>query len=153
MRFAPCALPGGAMNERINFGSGGKWEGPVGYSRVVRVGPQFFVAGTTATAADGRIVGVGDAYAQTRAALANIEAALVRAGARLSDVVRTRIYVTDIARWEEIGRAHGEVFGSIRPVTSMVEVARLIDPAMLVEIEADALMADEQPGGGSRGAD
>lgn len=141
------------MNERVNFCSGGPWEGPVGYSRVVRVGPQLFVAGTTATAADGRIVGVGDAYAQTRTALANIETALVRAGARLSDVVRTRIYVTDISRWEEIGRAHGEVFGSIRPVTSMVEVARLIDPAMLVEIEADALMADEQPGGGSRGAD
>lgn len=141
------------MKERINFSSGGQWEGPVGYSRLVRVGPHVFVAGTTATAADGRIVGIGDAYAQTRAALANIETALVRAGAGFVDVVRTRIYVTDISRWEEIGRAHGEVFGSIRPVTSMVEVARLIDPAMLVEIEADALMADDEPDAASRVSD
>jgi enamine deaminase RidA (YjgF/YER057c/UK114 family) len=153
VRFATFTLPGGAMKERINFSSGGQWEGPVGYSRLVRVGPHVFVAGTTATAADGRIVGIGDAYAQTRAALANIETALVRAGAGFVDVVRTRIYVTDISRWEEIGRAHGEVFGSIRPVTSMVEVARLIDPAMLVEIEADALMADDEPDAASRVSD
>jgi enamine deaminase RidA (YjgF/YER057c/UK114 family) len=135
------------MNGRINFGSGQLWESRVGYSRVVRVDRHLYVAGTTATGTDGSIVGGGDPYLQTRQALANIAAALERAGARLADVVRTRIYVTDISRWEEIGRAHGEVFGSIRPVTSMVEVARLIDPAMLVEIEADALIVNEEPAG------
>jgi enamine deaminase RidA (YjgF/YER057c/UK114 family) len=140
------------MNGRINFGSGALWESRVGYSRVVRVDRHLYVAGTTATGTDGSIVGGEDPYLQTRQALANIAAALERAGAGLSDVVRTRIYVTDISRWEEIGRAHGEVFGSIRPVTSMVEVARLIDPAMLVEIEADALIVNEEPAGELRRA-
>ncbi|MEP7182448.1 MAG: Rid family hydrolase, partial [Betaproteobacteria bacterium] len=108
----------------------------------VRVGRQVWVAGTTATDAGGHVVGAGDAYAQTRQALANIAAALAKAGAGLEHVVRTRIYVTDIAQWEAVGRAHGEVFGSIRPATAMVEVARLIDPAMLVEIEADAVIPE-----------
>ncbi|MBK6601155.1 MAG: RidA family protein [Betaproteobacteria bacterium] len=129
------------MSERINVGSGAPWESRVGYSRAVRVDRHVYVAGTTATGADGAIVGGADPYLQTRQALANIAAALERAGARLEDVVRTRIYVIDIAQWEAIGRAHGEVFAAIRPVTAMVEVARLIDPAMLVEIEADALIS------------
>lgn len=132
--------------EALRFGTGAPWEPVVGYSRCVRIGAQVFVAGTTATGPDGRLVGVGDPYAQARQALANIAAALERAGARLEDVVRTRIYVTDIDRWEAIGRAHGEVFAGIRPVTTMVEVSRLIDPAMLVEIEADAVV-----GAGSAG--
>lgn len=135
------------MSERINFGSGAPWESRVGYSRVVRVGRRLYVAGTTATAADGSLVGGADPYLQTRQALANIAAALERAGARIDDVVRTRIYVTDIAQWEAIGRAHGEMFGAARPVTAMVEVARLIDPAMLVEIEADADIADRPEAG------
>ena len=128
--------------ERHIFGSGAKWEPIVGYSRAVRVGSQVFIAGTTATGADGAIIGTGDPYAQTVQVLANIRAALERAGARVEHVVRTRIFVTDVAHWEDVGRAHGEVFGAIRPASTLVQVSALVDPAMLVEIEVDAVIQD-----------
>jgi len=129
-----------SMTERQSYSSGTIWEPIVGYSRAIRVGNQIFVTGTTATDEMGEIVGVGDAYAQTVRVVLNIELALKALGGGLKDIVRTRMFVTDISRWEEYGRAHGEFFGDIRPCATMVEVRRLIDPRMLIEIEADAIV-------------
>jgi enamine deaminase RidA (YjgF/YER057c/UK114 family) len=126
------------MQERQKYSSGMKWEKIVGYSRAVRVGTRIYVTGTTATDENGEIVGIGDAYAQTVQVIKNIERALKALDAGLENIVRTRMFVTDISRWEEFGRAHGEFFASIMPATTMVEVSKLIDPNMLIEIEADA---------------
>lgn len=130
------------MPERRHYSSGAPWENVVGYSRAVRVGSNVVVSGTTATLPDGSIAGPGDARRQTEQALENVRLALEALGARLEHVVRSRIYVTDISRWEEIGRAHGEVFGAIKPATTMVEVRALIAPEMLVEIEVDAIVSE-----------
>jgi enamine deaminase RidA (YjgF/YER057c/UK114 family) len=133
----------GTPEMRQNVGSGSPWESRVGYSRAVRVGPLIAVAGTTATDETGAVVGRGDAYAQTVVILRKIEAALTAAGGAMKHVVRTRMFVTDIASWEEVGRAHAEFFGSIKPAATMVQVSKLIDPDMLVEIEVDAILETE----------
>lgn len=134
-------MAGGPARRTVPAGT--PWEATVGYARAVRVGPHVAVAGTTATDGDGQVVAPGDAYAQTVCALGKIEAALAAVGATLGDVVRTRLFVTDIAQWEAVGRAHGEAFGAVRPAATMVEVSRLIAPGLVVEIEADAIVGHE----------
>jgi len=129
------------VSERVKYSSGTKWEPIVGYSRAVRVGKSVHVAGTTATDSEGKIVGVGDPAAQTLQTLKNVRQALESVGAKLEDVVRTRIYVTDISRWEQVGKVHGSFFKEIRPVTTMVEVSRFVNPEILVEIEVEAILS------------